>query len=60
LIFYGIRGVAPLRLLQNIASGLLGGIAFYGGIWTAVEDRQPCATAQCRICCICFLDDRKN
>jgi hypothetical protein len=35
LIFHGARGVAPWRILQAIASGLLGRAAFGGGAWTA-------------------------
>ena len=35
LIFHGVRGVAPWRILQAIASGLLGRGAFTGGAWTA-------------------------
>ena len=35
LIFYGLRGVAPERLLQAIASGLLGPAAMHGGLRTA-------------------------
>src|ERR1019366_10765443 len=35
LVFYGLRGVPPVRLLQNIASGLLGRDAFQGGLGTA-------------------------
>jgi hypothetical protein len=35
LIFHGARGVAPWRILQAIASGLLGRQAFAGGAWTA-------------------------
>ncbi len=35
LIFYGLRGVSPIRLLQNIASGLLGRQAFGMGPQTA-------------------------
>ena len=35
LIFYGIRGVSPIRLLQSIASGLLGPSAMHGGLTTA-------------------------
>ena len=35
LIFHGVRGVAPWRILQAIASGLLGRDAFTGGAWTA-------------------------
>ena len=35
LVFYGLRGVPPVRLLQNIASGLLGRGAFQGGVGTA-------------------------
>jgi len=32
---YGLRGVPPVRILQSIASGLLGGAAFEGGPATA-------------------------
>jgi uncharacterized membrane protein YagU involved in acid resistance len=35
LVFYGLRGVPPVRLLQNIASGLIGRGAFQGGLSTA-------------------------
>ncbi|MGA3020203.1 MAG: hypothetical protein ABSF62_24040 [Bryobacteraceae bacterium] len=35
LVFYGLRGVPPVRLLQNIAGGLLGRNAFQGGLGTA-------------------------
>lgn len=35
LIFYGLRGVPPERLLQAIASGLLGLSAMHGGVPTA-------------------------
>jgi hypothetical protein len=34
-IFYGLRGVKPIRILQGIASGLLGARAFRGGLETA-------------------------
>jgi hypothetical protein len=35
LIFYGLRGVSPVRLLQGIASGLIGRVAFTQGIKSA-------------------------
>jgi uncharacterized membrane protein YagU involved in acid resistance len=35
LIFYALRGVRPVQLLQNIASALLGPSAFHGGLTTA-------------------------
>jgi hypothetical protein len=35
IIFYGLRGVAPIRILQSVASGLLGPAAFQGGLPTA-------------------------
>lgn len=35
LIFFGFRGVSPTRILQGIASGLLGRDAFAGGLATA-------------------------
>ena len=33
VVFFGLRGVAPVRVFQSIASGLLGRAAFAGG-WT--------------------------
>lgn len=33
---YGLRGVPPYRILQSIASGLLGQSAYAGGAWSAV------------------------
>jgi hypothetical protein len=36
LIFYGLRGVSPIRLLQNIASGLLGRASFTQGTRSAI------------------------
>ena len=35
LVFFGLRGVPPVRVLQSIASGLLGPAAFQGGGATA-------------------------
>lgn len=35
-IFFGLRGVQPIRILQSIAAGLLGGAASNGGWRTAV------------------------
>ena len=35
LVFFGLRGVRPIRILQSIASGLLGRGAFAGGLGTA-------------------------
>ena len=35
-IFYSLRGSTPLRILQSIASGLLGASAFRGGMKTAI------------------------
>lgn len=34
-IFFGLRGAAPIRILQSIASGVLGRAAFQGGAGTA-------------------------
>jgi hypothetical protein len=36
LIFYGLRGVSPVRILQGIASGLLGRAAFAQGGRSAI------------------------
>ena len=35
-VFFGIRGVTPIRILQSIAAGILGRAAFQGGVRTAV------------------------
>jgi hypothetical protein len=35
-VWYGPRGVSPLRIMQSIASGLLGKEAYEGGAGTAV------------------------
>jgi hypothetical protein len=35
LVFFGLRGASPVRVLQSIASGLLGRSAFAGGLRTA-------------------------
>lgn len=36
IVFYGQRGVRPMRILQSISSGMLGASAFRGGWRTAV------------------------
>jgi hypothetical protein len=35
-VFFGLRGVSPVRILHSIAAGLLGREAFSGGVPTAV------------------------
>ena len=35
MLFYALRGVEPIRILQSVASGLLGKAAFSGGVLTA-------------------------
>lgn len=35
IVVYAFRGVAPIRILQSVASGLLGAEAFKGGLGTA-------------------------
>ncbi|MFL6245921.1 MAG: hypothetical protein ACJ74H_07855 [Thermoanaerobaculia bacterium] len=36
IVFYGLKGIAPTRILQSVATGLLGRSAFEGGIPTAL------------------------
>jgi uncharacterized membrane protein (GlpM family) len=36
LIFFGLRGASPVRILQSIAAGVLGRDAFQGGAGTAL------------------------
>lgn len=36
MVFFDTRGVPPVRILQSIASGLLGGEAYEGGVQTAL------------------------
>jgi len=35
IVFFGLRGVAPVRIFHSIAAGLLGRSAFQGGLATA-------------------------
>ena len=35
IVFFGLRGVAPVRIFHSIAAGLLGRSAFQGGVATA-------------------------
>jgi hypothetical protein len=34
-VFYGLKGVSPIRILQSIAAGLLGRASFQGGFGAA-------------------------
>lgn len=36
LVFSAFRGVAPMRILQSVASGLVGSSAYTGGVPTAI------------------------
>lgn len=36
IVFFGLRGVAPVRILQTIAEGLLGAAAYAGGLGSAL------------------------
>ena len=36
IVFFGLRGVRPIRILHSIAAGLLGRSAFQGGLVTAL------------------------
>lgn len=36
IVFFGFRGVSPIRILQSIASGLMGASAYSGGLATAL------------------------
>jgi hypothetical protein len=36
VVFFGLRGVAPIRIFQHIASGALGRASFTGGLRTAL------------------------
>jgi hypothetical protein len=36
IVFYGLKGVAPIKIPQSIASGILGRPAYSGGLRTAL------------------------
>lgn len=36
IVFYGLKGVAPTRILQSVATGIYGRASFEGGIRTAL------------------------
>ena len=47
LIFHGVRGVVPWRILQAIASGLLGRGAFTGGAGGPARNAESGSTTYC-------------
>jgi uncharacterized membrane protein YagU involved in acid resistance len=36
IVFYGLKGIAPTRILQSVATGLLGRASYEGGMQTAL------------------------
>ncbi len=60
IVYYGLKGVAPTRILQSVASGLLGrGAAFEGGIRTALIGLALHYFIAFVVVCVYFFASRK-
>jgi uncharacterized membrane protein YagU involved in acid resistance len=58
LIFFSLRGASPIRILQSIASGLLGRSAYQGGLRTAFIGLFLHFVVAFCIVCVYFLATR--
>ncbi len=59
LVFFGLRGAAPIRIFQSIASGLLGREAYQGGLPIALLGVGLHFFIACGIVCTYYLASRK-
>ena len=59
LVFFGLRGVTPVRILQSIAAGLLGRDAFRGGPATAALGALLHFFIAFGIVCVYYLVSRR-
>jgi hypothetical protein len=59
MVFFGLRGVAPVRILQSIAAGLLGRDAFRGGPATAALGALLHFFIAFGIVCVYYLVSRR-
>ncbi|MGH7675957.1 MAG: hypothetical protein ACREMV_11865 [Gemmatimonadales bacterium] len=59
VVFFGLRGVPPVRIFQAIASGLLGRAAFGGGLATAGLGVALQFTIALTIVTVCVLASRR-
>jgi hypothetical protein len=55
VVFFGLRDVAPIRIFQSIASGLLGRAAFTGGLGVAVLGAALHLLNATLIVSVCYL-----
>jgi hypothetical protein len=59
MVFFGLRGVTPVRILQSIAAGLLGRDAFRGGPATAALGALLHFFIAFGIVCVYYLVSRR-
>jgi hypothetical protein len=59
IVFFGARGVAPIRIFQGIASGLLGRSSFQGGAATAALGVLIHFTVALGIVTACYVASRR-
>jgi uncharacterized membrane protein YagU involved in acid resistance len=59
IVFYGLKGVAPTRILQSVATGLLGKAAFEGGIPTALLGLALHYFIAAVVVCVYFFASRR-
>ncbi|HEX6642261.1 MAG TPA: hypothetical protein VF215_14165 [Thermoanaerobaculia bacterium] len=59
IVFYGLKGVAPTRILQSVARGLLGRAAYEGGIRTALLGLALHYFIATVVVCVYFVARRK-
>jgi uncharacterized membrane protein YagU involved in acid resistance len=60
IVFYGLKGIPPTRILQSVAGGLLGKAAFEGGIPTALLGLALHYFIATVVVCVYFLASRKS
>lgn len=58
-VFWGLRGAAPGRILQSVASGLLGSASYEGGTGTAVLGGALHMLNACLIAAVYVLASRR-
>ena len=59
IVFYGLKGIPPTRILQSVARGVLGKAAFEGGIRTALLGLALHYFIATVVVCIYFLASTK-
>jgi uncharacterized membrane protein YagU involved in acid resistance len=59
IVFYGLKGIPPTRILQSVATGLLGRSAYEGGIATALLGLALHYFIATVVVCVYFVASRR-